>query len=579
MGGESRGTLRARLALLYASLFLGSGVVLLIFADLPLLTFGNAVRAAGHGGQPGAAGHVRSTTNLPEVLLYSGIALAGLAVVSVALGWVVADRALRPLRAITAAARVTSASNLSASNLDERLRLSESYEEFRELGDTLDELFARLEAAFESQRHFVANASHELRTPLAAERTVIQVALADPDASAEWLRSACQQLLALGKQQERLIDALLTLASSQRGLHEWEPFDLAEVAGRVVLARSEEAARRAVHVDARLAPAIVTGDPHLAESLIANLVDNAIRHNVAGGEVTIATAAASLSVSNTGVVIPPGEVDRLFEPFQQLAGERTRHDGGHGLGLAIVASIARAHDAVVTARAGPEGGLEITVRFPAESPPDPAAWLVAGADWPAVGYHAIGDDEQFAGQVDHRADVVGHHADEVANPQRCLQPRHHRVFLAQRGDRRLGRLEDQAVAGQPGRAVAGQRLGAGVEYHRTSSRRGDDAGRDDEGDVVDRHSGQVHLLPVAEHIRARPHLRQRRRQPGGSRGSGAPAEHRLSVDELRHSGTGRRQRHPLFFGDVPDGRRRAVRMARVGESANRLEAKFSAGTS
>jgi signal transduction histidine kinase len=405
MGGESRGTLRARLALLYACLFLASGAVLLIFADLPLLTFGSAVRAAGHGGQPGTADHVRSTSNLPEVLLYSGIALAGLAVVSVALGWVVADRALRPLRAITAAARAISASNLSASNLDERLRLSESYEEFRELGDTLDELFARLEAAFESQRHFVANASHELRTPLAAERTVIQVALADPDASAESLRSACQQLLALGKQQERLIDALLTLASSQRGLHKWEPFDLAEIVGRVVLARGEEAARRAVHVDSRLAPAVVTGDPHLTESLIANLVDNAIRHNVAGGEVTIATAATSLFISNTGAVIPPDEVDRLFEPFQQLAGERTRHDGGHGLGLAIVASIARAHDAVVTARARPEGGLEITVR-----------WLVAGADWPAVGYRAVGDDEQFAGQVDHRADVVGHHADEVANP-------------------------------------------------------------------------------------------------------------------------------------------------------------------
>ena len=227
-----RRSLRARLAVLYACLLLGSGLVLLVIADLPLTTFGRASQAHARGGAAGTAGQSRFVTNLPEVLLYSGIALAVLAVVSVALGWLVADRALRPLRFITAAARAT-----SASSLDERLSLAGSYDEFRELGDTLDGLFARLEAAFESQRHFVANASHELRTPLAAERTVLQVALADPDASAESLRAACQQLLQLGEQQERLIDALLTLASSQRGLRNREPFDLAEVTARVVASR------------------------------------------------------------------------------------------------------------------------------------------------------------------------------------------------------------------------------------------------------------------------------------------------------------------------------------------------------
>jgi signal transduction histidine kinase len=359
---EAGRTLRARLALLYACLFLGSGAVLLIIADLPLLSFGRAVRAPGHGGHADVAGHVRSSTNLPEVLQYSGIALAVLAVVSVVLGWLVADRALRPLRAITAAARA-----ISAGNLDERLSPGNSYEEFRELGETLNDLFGRLGAAFESQQHFVANASHELRTPLTAERTVIQVALADPDASADSLRSACQQLLALGQQQESLIDALLTLASSQRGLRKRELFDLAEITDRVVRARAQEAARRGVHVDTRLAPAVAAGDPNLAESLVANLVDNAIRHNVAGGHIQLATTPAAesacLLVSNTGAVIPPGEVDRLFQPFQQLTGERTRHDGGHGLGLAIVASIASAHDASLTARARPEGGLDITVSF------------------------------------------------------------------------------------------------------------------------------------------------------------------------------------------------------------------------
>ena len=356
-------SLRARLAVLYACLLLGSGVVLLVVADLPLVTFGRAGRAHAPGGRAaGTAGQARSVTNLPEVLLYSGIALAVLAVASIAVGWLVADRALRPLRVITAAARAT-----SASSLNERLGLVGSYDEFRELSDTLDGLFARLEAAFESQRRFVANASHELRTPLAAERTVLQVALADPGASAESLRAACGQLLELGRQQERLIDALLALASSQRGLRNRESFDLAEVTARIVADRRLEAARLGVRVEVSLAPAIITGDPSLAESLVANLVDNAVRHNVADGQVQVTTATQAglpcFSVSNSGPVIPPAEVGRLLEPFRQLDGERTRHGGGYGLGLAIVSAVASAHDANLAVRARPEGGLDITVIF------------------------------------------------------------------------------------------------------------------------------------------------------------------------------------------------------------------------
>lgn len=354
-------SLRTRLAVLYACLLLASGVAALVIADLPLTTFGRAGRAHPAGGR-GVAGQSRFVTNFPEILLYSGIALVVLAVASMGLGWLVADRALRPLRIITAAARAT-----SASNLNERLSLAGSYDEFLELGDTLDGLFARLEAAFESQRHFVANASHELRTPLAAERTVLQVALADPDASAESLRAACRQLLELGQQQERLIDALLTLASGQRGLRNREPFDLAEITDQVVTARRPQALDRDVRIQTRLAQAFVTGDPSLAESLVANLVDNAVRYNVTDGQVQVTTATrdgrAFFSISNSGPVIPPAEVDRLFEPFRQLAGERTRHDG-HGLGLAIVSAVASAHDASLIARARPDGGLDVTVVFP-----------------------------------------------------------------------------------------------------------------------------------------------------------------------------------------------------------------------
>ena len=232
----------------------------------------------------GDPGRSRSFTNLPEVLAYSAIALAVLAVASVALGWLVADRALRPLRVITCAARAVSASSLS-----ERLSVAGAYAEFRELGDTLNGLFARLAAAFESQRRFVANASHELRTPLAAERTVLQVALADPAASAESLRAACEQVLELGEQQERLVDALLTLATGQGGLRHQEPFDLAEVTSLVMASRKPDAGRRGVRVAAVLGPALVTGDPALAMSLVANLVDNAVRHNVPDGHVQVTT--------------------------------------------------------------------------------------------------------------------------------------------------------------------------------------------------------------------------------------------------------------------------------------------------
>jgi signal transduction histidine kinase len=298
------------------------------------------------------------------------LVFAGTVLVALALGWLIAGRFLRPLRTITATAR-----DISASNLSRRLGLVGRDDEFTELGETLDDLFARLEASFESQRHFVANASHELRTPLAAERTLLQVALADPDATAETLRSTCQQLLALGYQQERLIEALLTLASSERGIERWEPLDLAGIAGKVLLDVRQEAERRGIRIEAILAAAPATGDPSLVESLVANLVDNAIRHNRDGGRVEISTTItgglAIVSVSNTGTLISPAEVDRLFQPFQRLGTERISHISGHGLGLAIVRAIAGVHGAGLTASARPEGGLDIGVSFsrqPARAP-------------------------------------------------------------------------------------------------------------------------------------------------------------------------------------------------------------------
>jgi signal transduction histidine kinase len=368
MPRRSGRSLRARLTLLYAGFFLAAGAILLVLADLPLLTVRRTVQAPGTGARAHVAGgasvNLQTSTNLGQLAVYSGIALAVMAVLCLPLGYLLADRVLRPLRAITASARI-----ISAGNLHERLGLDAPFDEFTQLGEALDELFGRLETAFEAQRHFVANASHELRTPLTAQRTLLQVALADPAADAETLRTTGEQLLDLGAHQERLIEALLTLAGSERGLEQHDRFDLADIAEQVLLTRRQDAERRAVRIDATLTAAPIAGDPSLVRSLVANLVDNALRYNVPEGKVEISTATTggrpSLTVGNTGPVIPPGQIEALFQPFQRLGGQRIRHSDGHGLGLAIVRAIAIAHGAALTTRARPEGGLDIQVTFPA----------------------------------------------------------------------------------------------------------------------------------------------------------------------------------------------------------------------
>jgi len=367
-----RPTLRTQLTLLYAALLaaLGGGLLILL---VPLRGTAS-VEAGPHAAAISAA--LNASIRHKEII--GAIALPVVVLLALAGGWLIAGRFMRPLRTITATAQ-----DISASNLNRRLSLGRRDAEFGELGETLDDLFGRLEASFESQRHFVANASHELRTPLTAERALLQVALADPDATAQTLRSACEQILALGDRQERLIAALLTLASGEGGIEEWEPFDLAEIASNVVLVHREDAARRGIEVSTALSMAAAKGDPRLAESLVANLVDNAIRYNVTGGRAEISTVSiagkATLRVGNTGAVIPPSQVSRLFQPFQRLSGQRTRNGDGYGLGLAIVRAIAGAHGATVTPRARPEGGLDIEVSFPGQ----PVSGLPGTAPTPA----------------------------------------------------------------------------------------------------------------------------------------------------------------------------------------------------
>jgi signal transduction histidine kinase len=386
-----RRTVRLKLTLLYGGLFLASGAGLLALTYLLVVTrfpvsvhrlttplsrtpLGGLVVPGVHEpslAQVKAQANADRSAAMHEFLTQSEIALAIMTVISIGLGWLLAGRVLRPLRTITATAR-----RLSATNLHERLAMSGPEDELKELGDTFDSLLARLERAFSAQRQFVANASHELRTPLARQRTLIEVALADPQPTTDTLQTACRRALAASEQQERLIDALLTLARSQRGLEHREAVDLAALTEEVLGSRRADAGRAGLRVSASLHAAAVLGDQRLVEQMVVNLVSNAIRHNVPDGRIDVRAwteaGCAMLSVANTGPVIPGSEVARLFQPFQRLGTARTGGRDSTGLGLSIVNAIVLAHDAQVRARALRGGGLEVQVTFPAVPQP-PAA--------------------------------------------------------------------------------------------------------------------------------------------------------------------------------------------------------------
>jgi signal transduction histidine kinase len=389
-------TIRFRLTVLYSGLFLAAGTGLLAITYLlvrrstaivlyvngqhgqviavqgqhpgsaPRLTEGNQTAQQAQLAHQVSAQAAQHARDLHQVLTQSGIALAIMSGIAILLGWAVAGRVLRPLRAMKTATR-----QITEHNLHERLALPGPEDEVKDLADTIDGLLGRLDAAFEAQRHFVASASHELRTPLTLDRALLEVALADPGVTAGELRSTCEELLASGEQQERLLEALLTLASSERGLDRRERFSLASVTARAVSAHSAAADCHGVQVSASLGVAVAVGDPDLGERLAANLVDNAIRHNVPEGRVDVLTETrgdgAVLSVANTGPLVPQDQVGRMFQPFQRLGGDRTTHPDGHGLGLSIVRAIAAAHDAGLKVRVHPDGGLTVEVHFPAPS--------------------------------------------------------------------------------------------------------------------------------------------------------------------------------------------------------------------
>jgi signal transduction histidine kinase len=303
---------------------------------------------------------------LQQLLTQSGIALTLMAVVSIGLGWLVAGRVLRPLSAITATAR-----RLEGSTLHERINLQGPQDELKELADTFDQMLGRLDATFETQRRFVANASHELRTPLAIARTEVDVALADPETDPAELRAMARRVLEANQRSERLIEGLLTLARSERQLQAGEPLDLAMAAADALSVAAPEVGRLGLRVSQVLGAAPVTGDRALLERLVANLVENAVRHNRPGGWVEVDTGRSGpmsvVRVANGGPVISPDQLATLFEPFRRLNADRTGSDHGAGLGLSIVRSVATAHGGTATAKALPDGGLEVRVELPADA--------------------------------------------------------------------------------------------------------------------------------------------------------------------------------------------------------------------
>ncbi|MFC3996009.1 sensor histidine kinase [Nocardiopsis sediminis] len=314
---------------------------------------------------------------LSDLLLRSAAALAGITVLAAAAGWLIVGRPLRRLHRVTETAR-----RLSERDLDSRLALTGPADEFRELGDTFDGMLERLQAAFDSQRRFVANASHELRTPLAVQRAAVEVPL-EQGRVPDDLKPAVNRVLDSVERSERLIAGLLLLARSDRGIDATEPVELADAVDGVVRLLAADASAAGVTLRPETVPAEVPGDPVLLEHLVRNLVENAIRYNRADGEVTIGVersdGGAVLRVANTGPEI--ADADVLFEPFHRGGHVRThRAGGGSGLGLSIVRSVVTAHGGEVTAAPREGGGLEVTVRLPASGPARERAAAAAGAD-------------------------------------------------------------------------------------------------------------------------------------------------------------------------------------------------------
>jgi signal transduction histidine kinase len=372
-----RPTIRLRLTLLYAGVFLLAGAALLTVSYI--LVRNNLTADSVSIGGPGdevrrAVQHEVASDALHHLRVQYALALAAMTALSVLLGWMLAGRALRGLQQITVTAR-----HVSQDTLDERIALEGPRDELKELADTFDEMLERLSAAFASQRRFVANASHELRTPLTVMRTELEVTLADPDATNAELREMGEAVHEAVDRTERLVQALLTLARSEGAVARRDPVDLAAAAKMALEHTARDARAAGLSVTADLHAAPVRGDRRLLERLVANLVENAVGHNRPGGRVSVTTSTRNghsiVDVVNDGDALDPATLPRLLEPFQRA--DRGARGDGAGLGLSIVRSVAHAHGGAVALAACPDGGLRATVTLPrseATALPDPSSY-------------------------------------------------------------------------------------------------------------------------------------------------------------------------------------------------------------
>ena len=384
---------RTRLTLLYAALFFAAGSALLgltyglVASSLPahsgsasyyarpqlaklriackepapdLGTVAECKRAFSAGASAGSESQRERA--LRSLLLFSLVGLGALTIASGGLGWVMSGRVLRPVRVITETAR-----RASDQHLGERLAMTGARDELKELADTFDSMLERLDRAFVSQRRFVANASHELRTPLTVMRTAIDVTLAKPSRTLPQLEDMALRVRRSAGRAEDMIDALLTLAVSDQGPASSEFIDLATSAEDAIDGAAADIGRLGLRVDTKLDPAETTGDPHLLDQMILNLVDNAVRHNEPAGWIRLRTgtgdATVHFQIANSGPLVPDDSVASLFEPFRRMEG-RTGSRDGIGLGLSIVQSVATVHGATVSASSQPAGGLDISVVIP-----------------------------------------------------------------------------------------------------------------------------------------------------------------------------------------------------------------------
>ncbi|WP_354597735.1 ATP-binding protein [Streptomyces sp. JL1001] len=299
---------------------------------------------------------------LSQLLTVSGVSLAVYSALSVALAWWMAGRVLRPVGVITARAR-----RLSGSNLHERIALKAPPGELKELADTFDGMLDRIQQLVAARQRFAANAAHELRTPLAVQRAAAEIGLADdpPPEKVAWIRD---KLIDTAADSERLIEGLLLLAVSDEGLRRRERVALDETVIAVTGALGAEAKERDITVEVTARPVTVEGDAVLLDHLVHNLVANALRHNHPGGTVTVRVGPGGLEVANTGPRVDPATVPLLFEPFRRARARRHAPGEGAGLGLSIVASVARAHGGDAGARANPGGGLTARVTLPVRAP-------------------------------------------------------------------------------------------------------------------------------------------------------------------------------------------------------------------